>query len=254
MSEPLIVMLHGWPGLPSDYDSVLGLLPGIRCIIPELSGLGAGFRGAPAPGTASAEAHAKRVLAGLPEDVSLIVVGYDIGSRIAQAMLRAAPHRFAGAVLTPGYPGIGARAGDPGVAAHFWYQHFHRTPLAADLIDGQPDAVRAYLTYLIESWAGDDRLATGPRFDEVVRQYARPGAFAASIAWYRDNIGYAGGSPIAGPTTMLWPDADPLFPLAWADDLDAWFSDVELRPIASGHFVPLEAPDAVADAIRRRLT
>ena len=81
MSEPLIVMLHGWPGLPSDYDSVLGLLPGIRCIIPELSGLGAGFRGAPAPGTASAEAHAKRVLAGLPEDVSLIVVGYDIGSR-----------------------------------------------------------------------------------------------------------------------------------------------------------------------------
>lgn len=253
LSEPLVVMLHGRPGLPSDYEAVLAHLPGIRCVVPELSGLGTGFRGAMSRRTAPAEAHAERVLAGLPHDASLLVVDYDIGSRIAQAMLRAAPHRFAGAVLTPGYPGIGTRAGDPGMAAQFWYQHFHRTPLAADLIDGRPDAVRAYLTYIVESWAADDRLATGSRFDDVVRQYARPGAFAASIAWYRDNVGYADGSPIRVPTTILWPDADPLFPLEWADDLDAWFTDVELRPVASGHFVSLEAPETVAEAIRHRL-
>ncbi len=52
------------------------------------------------------------------------------------------------------------------------------------------------------------------------------------------------------PTRMLWPDHDPLFPLAWADALDDWFSDVQLQVLPGvGHFVPLEAPDAVVDAI-----
>lgn len=253
MSDSVVVLLHGWPGLPSDYDAVRALLPGIRSTVPDLRGFGDGFCGAMPVGSASAEAHADRLLADLPDD-PLLVVGYDIGSRIAQAMLRAAPERFTGAVLTPGYPGIGERAGDPAMAKHFWYQHFHRTPLPADLIDGRPDSVRRYLRYLIETWAADPRIAAGQHFDEVVRQYARPGAFDASIAWYRDNVGYAGGSPGHVPATMLWPDADPLFPLEWADDLRTWFTDIELQTVRSGHFLPLESPEAVADAIRRRLT
>lgn len=138
MSEPLVVLLHGWPGLPSDYDDVRTLLPGVRHVVPALAGIGAGFAGAMEPGSASADVHAARLLAALPADVPLVVVGYDVGSRIAQAMTRAAPARNVGAVLTPGYPGIGARSGAPELADRFWYQHFHRTPLAARLIDGRP--------------------------------------------------------------------------------------------------------------------
>jgi pimeloyl-ACP methyl ester carboxylesterase len=253
MSEPLVVLLHGWPGLSSDYDEVRARLHDIACVVPEIVGFGEGFHEPLPAGSASAGAHADRVLAALPGDAPLLVVGYDIGSRIAQAMLRAAPHRFVGAVLTPGYPGIGARSSEPGRAGVFWYQHFHRTPLAAELIDGRPDAVRAYVRHLTTAWAADDRIASGARFDEIVDAYSRPGAFAASIAWYRDNVGYTEGSRIDVPTTMLWPETDPLFPLEWADELDAWFTDIEVRPVPSGHFVPLEAPDAVADAIRGRL-
>ena len=87
MTEPLVVLLHGWPGLPSDYDRVIALLPGARCVAPPLLGIGEGFRGAMAPGSASADAHARRLLSTLPGDAPLLVVGYDIGSRVAQAML-----------------------------------------------------------------------------------------------------------------------------------------------------------------------
>ncbi|WP_404312624.1 alpha/beta fold hydrolase [Agrococcus terreus] len=135
MSEPIVVLLHGWPGLPSDYDAVRAQLPGVRVGVPVLAGLRDGFEGSIEPGAASAAAHAERLLAALPDDAPLVVVGYDIGSRIAQAMVRAAPTRIAGAVLTPGYPGIGSRAGADDLAHRFWYQHFHRTPLAARLID-----------------------------------------------------------------------------------------------------------------------
>lgn len=253
MTEPLVVLLHGWPGLPSDYDEVVAHLADVAHVVPTLAGLGDGFDGPVARGEASADAHARRVLAALPADAELVVVGYDIGSRIAQAMVRADASRITGAVLTPGYPGIGARSGAPELAGRFWYQHFHRTPLAARLVDGRAEAVRDHLAFLVDAWCASDELTTGPRFDAVVRAYSRPGAFAASIAWYRDNVGYADGRPSTVPTTMLWPDRDPLFPVAWTDELDAWFADVECRVIASGHFVPLEAPEQVAAAVLQHL-
>lgn len=253
MREPIVVLLHGWPGLPSDYDAVRALLPGVRVEVPALAGLGDGFAGPMAPGAASAAAHAERLLAALPDDAPLVVVGYDIGSRIAQAMVRAAPERIVAAVLTPGYPGIGTRAGAADLADRFWYQHFHRTPLAERLIDGREDAVREHLAFLIEAWSVDASVAAGPRFEEAVRAYARPGAFAAGIAWYRDNVGYAEGRRSRVPTTMLWPERDPLFPIEWADELPAWFEQVELRIVPGGHFVPLEAPEAMASAILARL-
>jgi len=105
MDQPTVVLLHGWPGLPSDYDDVVTRLPHVRCVVPALAGFGAGFDGPLLLGEASADRHAARLLSTLPTSSPLVVVGYDIGSRIAQAMLRQAPDRFAGAVLTPGTPG-----------------------------------------------------------------------------------------------------------------------------------------------------
>jgi pimeloyl-ACP methyl ester carboxylesterase len=51
-------------------------------------------------------------------------------------------------------------------------------------------------------------------------------------------------------TIMLWGEHD-LFPVAWSDRLDDWFTAVELRVLpGTDHFLPLEAPAAVAAAIR----
>ena len=53
---------------------------------------------------------------------------------------------------------------------------------------------------------------------------------------------------------MLWQEHDPLFPRAWSDRLDAFFAAAELRALDGvGHFSPVEAPAAFADAIRERL-
>jgi pimeloyl-ACP methyl ester carboxylesterase len=60
---------------------------------------------------------------------------------------------------------------------------------------------------------------------------------------------------IAVPTTVLWPEYDPLFPRAWSDRLEEFFDAVELEFLEGiGHFTPVEAPQAFAAAIQRRLT
>ncbi|MEW1835637.1 alpha/beta hydrolase [Microbacterium sp. NPDC079995] len=254
--DQTVVLLHGWPGLPSDYDAVIDGLPGVSVITPDLLGLGAGFDGIPSAEASTADAHAEHVLARLDDAGiagNVVIAGYDIGSRIAQATLRINPERFDGAVLTPGYPGIGDRAASPALASVFWYQHFHRDPVAAQLIDGDERAVRTYLTRVWDSWRADP--APPPHLDDIIAAYARPGAFAASLQWYVANRGYAGETPrITVPTTMLWPGADPLFPVEWSDALNDHFVDACLDVIdGCGHFIPVERPDAMVRAIRSHL-
>jgi pimeloyl-ACP methyl ester carboxylesterase len=59
---------------------------------------------------------------------------------------------------------------------------------------------------------------------------------------------------VALPTTVLWGEHEPLFPVAWADRVGEFFADVDLRVLPGiGHFAPLEAPAAVAAAVRERL-
>jgi len=51
---------------------------------------------------------------------------------------------------------------------------------------------------------------------------------------------------------ILWGEADPIAPPAWADRLGDTFSHVlgvQFLPDI-GHFVPFEAPEAVVEAIR----
>jgi pimeloyl-ACP methyl ester carboxylesterase len=59
---------------------------------------------------------------------------------------------------------------------------------------------------------------------------------------------------ISVPAAILWPEHDPLFPQAWADRLDAFFSDATVQHLSGvGHFVPLEAPQDFASAIQQAL-
>jgi hypothetical protein len=73
-------------------------------------------------------------------------------------------------------------------------------------------------------WGGRGSLA------HLVSVYAPPGAFTASIGWYRAGAGTVArslgeqppgpGQRLAVPTTVLWPQHDPLFPRAWSGRLD----------------------------------
>ena len=243
------------------------LAPDAEVVVPDLRGFGASAGAAGAAVAAfGAEGQARSVL-GLIEELGLerpVIAGYDVGSRVAQAVARARPDAVRALVLAPPLPGASERVLTPEAQSEFWYQPFHRLPLAEQLLDGDERAVRAYLEHF---WVALERAglvtSAGPA-RPAPTLYARPGAFTASIAWYRAGSGTVAVSiaetppapenRIAVPTTVLWPEHDPLFPFAWSDRLDRFFSDVELyRLDGAGHFSPLEAPGAFAAAIRRRL-
>ncbi|MFY9776687.1 MAG: alpha/beta hydrolase [Trebonia sp.] len=262
-SGPAVVLLHGWPGDRTDYRELIPLLDGCEVVAPDLRGFGESDKHPADPGAQYNAAANARSVAGLITDLGLnrpVVFGYDIGSRVAQALARDRPELVKALVITPPVPGVGTRVFGPGPMREFWYQSFHRLPLAEELIDGKPEAVRAYLRHFWNHWSGPAFELGEAALDHLVSVYGPPGAFTASINWYRAGAGTIGlalaeqapapGDRIAAPATVLWPDHDPLFPRDWSDRLDEFFSDVRLRFVdGAGHFAPLEFPAVIAGEI-----
>ena len=199
----------------------------------------------------------------------VVIAGYDVGSRVAQSVARMPD--LVQALYSPprcSAPAIMLTAKAQG---EFWYQAFHQLPLAAQLIDGNPEAVREYLGHFWSHWSGPNFRLSDDDLDRLASDYALPGAFTASIAWYRAGAGMIAQSltelppdraiKIHAPTDVLWPQHDPLFPREWADKLQHYFTDVRLHLADdAGHFTPLECPDQFAELIlirarpaRRRL-
>jgi pimeloyl-ACP methyl ester carboxylesterase len=261
---PAVVLLHGWPGDRADYRDVVPLLsPAMDVVVPDLRGFGESDKHRLDPaGHYSADAQARSV-AGLIEELGLdrpVLGGYDIGSRIAQTLARNRPDLVRALVVSPPLPGIGARILAAEVQREFWYQEFHQLDLAERLVDGSPEAVRAYLRHFWSYWSGPGFEVTEDHLDHLVSGYAEPGAFTASIGWYRARAGAVARSlaerapepadRIAVPTTVLWPEHDPLFPRAWSDRLGEFFADVRLTFVdGAGHFTPLECPRELAAAL-----
>ena len=264
-SGPPVVLLHGWPGDRTDYRSVVPLLAGrADVIVPDFRGFGESDKHDLPPLEAyTRDRQAASVLA-LIDELELerpVVAGYDIGSRVAQVIAGSRPEVFRSLVLVPPLPGAGERVFEPEILAEFWYQHFHNLELAETLIDGQPDQVRRYLSHFWAHWSGPDYTPEPAQLDRLADAYARPGAFVRSINWYRSGSAavaraLAEQTPdpadrITPPTTILWPEHDPLFSRDWSDKVDDWFAAADLRFVDGiGHFVPLEAPEVFAAAIR----
>jgi pimeloyl-ACP methyl ester carboxylesterase len=261
---PAVVLLHGWPGDRHDYRALVPLLGGCEVVVPDLRGFGESDKHPADPATAySAAAQAASVTALIGELglADVVVAGYDIGSRIAQAIAADQPGRLRHLVLAPPLPGIGQRILEPDAQREFWYQSFHQLALAGELVDGMPAAVRAYLAHFWSHWSGPSFTLADADLNRLAAHYSPPGAFTASIGWYRAGAGSvarslaeqapAAGDRVAVPVTVLWPEHDPLFPAAWSGRLDEFFSRASLTMLpGAGHFSPLEAPQPWAAAIR----
>jgi len=261
---PAVVLLHGWPGDRTDYRELVPRLDGCEVLVPDLRGFGASDKHVADPAAQYNGPAQARSVADLITGLGLqrpVVVGYDIGSRVAQSLARARPELVKAMVITPPVPGVGTRVFGPGPLREFWYQAFHRLPLAEDLIDGKPEAVRAYLRHFWTHWSGPGFTLAEADLDHLVSVYGSPGAFTASVGWYRAGGGTAAvattetapapGDRIGTPAVVLWPEHDPLFPRDWSDRLEEFFSQVRLRFVdGAGHFAPLEFPDVLAEEVR----
>jgi pimeloyl-ACP methyl ester carboxylesterase len=261
---PAVLLLHGWPGDRTDYREVVPLVSAAaEVIVPDLRGFGESDKHEADPAAQYNAAAQARSIAGLIEELELrrpVIAGYDVGSRVAQAIARERPDLVRALVIAPPLPGIGERILDPQAQREFWYQSFHNLGLSLELIDGKPDAVRSYLRHFWSHWSGPGYKPAGDDLDHLVSVYQAPGAFAASIAWYRAGAGTVAASlaeqvpepdqRIAVPTTVLWPSHDPLFPRAWSDRIDEFFAAATLTLLDGvGHFTPLECPDIFARAV-----
>ena len=267
-SGPAVVLLHGWPGDHTDYrDLVPRLVDSAVVIVPDLRGFGRSDKHVAEPEAAySGEAQARSVV-GLIEELEVgpaLVAGYDVGSFVAQTVAKIRPDLARSLVVSPPLPGAGKRVLSPSSGREFWYPAFHRLQLAEQIVDGRPDAVRAYLRHFWQHWSGPQYVVDEPSLDRLVEVYSPPGAFTSSIAWYRtssspvsayvEEVAPKAEDRIRTPTTVLWQEFDPIFPREWSDRLGEFFTDFSLEFLPGvGHFTPLEATDRFASTILGRL-
>ena len=137
-----MVLLHGWPGSRSDYDAVVPLLAGsVDAVVPDLRGFGDSDKHDADPARHYDATAQARSIAGLIDELALhrpVIAGYDVGSRVAQA-LAARPARPRGrAGRRPAAARRRTRVLDEQPQREFWYQAFHRLSLAEELVDGDP--------------------------------------------------------------------------------------------------------------------
>ena len=250
-SGPPVVLLHGWPGDRADYREVTRLLSdAAEVIVPDLRGFGESDKHPEPPARAySAQAQARSII-GLIDELGL-----------EAPLARESRELVSAIVVSPPLPGAGDRVLSAEAQREFWYQAFHQLGVVDQIIDGNRPAVRSYLRHFWSHWSGPDFQQPEAELDRLADLYGAPGAFSASIGWYRAGSGMVATSlaekapgpedRIAVPTTILWPDHDPLFPPSWADRLGDFFSAVTLQALSGvGHFVPLEAAPQFAAAIR----
>jgi pimeloyl-ACP methyl ester carboxylesterase len=131
-----------------------------------------------------------------------VLGGYDVGSLVAQTVASMRPDLVRALVVSPPLPGAGNRILELYAVREFWYTTFNQQKVVEELIDGNPKAVRAYLRHFWEHWSGPNYIVAETRLDHLTEMYSRPGAFTASMGWYRSS-----GNPVTACTQEVTPKA-----------------------------------------------
>ena len=248
---PALLLLHGIPS--SSYlwrDVIDPLAATFDVLAPDLLGYGDSDKRLDADLSISAQA---RYMVAVMESLGIhqaAVVGHDIGGGIAQLMAVDEPQRVARLILIDSVvdnnwpvPDI-ARLKEP-----VWDQIMVNRDLRSGLRKGLEAGI----------------VTPGRVTDELVDEWTRPfqdlggrRAYlrAARALNNRDLTSRAKHiEQIEIPTLILWGANDKFLEPRWADTLKHKWRDTTVETIEpGGHFLPLDRPDAVADAILRFLT
>ena len=266
-----VVLLHGFPDDPRAYDGTIGRLAGFGCrvLVPWLRGFGpTRFLDMAAPRSGQQAALGSDLLAFLDAlDLgSAILVGYDWGGRAACIVAALWPERVRGLVTVGGY-GIHdpARADRPASAAYeyrAWYQWYFNTERGrAGLEENRRDICRLLWQLWSPNWSFDDTT-----FERTAASFDNPDFVDVVIHSYRHRRRNAPGDPalehieerlaaqptIAVATVVLVGGADGV--RSDDDDASHFTGPYERRLLEGvGHFLPREAPGAVAAAVQALL-
>ena len=260
--EP-VLLLHGFPQTHYCWRRIIPTLaPGHAVIAPDLRGYG-GSRAD--PGGPHGEGFTKREVAA--ELVALMgelgferftVVGHDRGARVAYRMALDAPDRVERLVLLNVIPTVDQfRRMADGLSLGYWpwFLLAQPAPFPEQLIAAAPEHI---LRFAFDSWSDDasaiDANAFGVYLGALTRQTASSicGDFRASFWLDREHekADREAGRRIASPTLVITGAAETQ--LADAGEVwRAWTTDLRAETVPGGHFIPEEAPQALADALAR---
>ena len=262
-----VILLHGWPGFWYEWAPVIPALASRHdVIVPDLRG----FAHSDKPNLPPEQGYSRSVvaadIAGLAGELGyqrVAVVAHDIGATVAQPLAREHPELVTRLVLfNPPYPGIGRRWREPGHVREIWYQIFHTLSWADELVGASRATIMLYLRHFLMHWSHRTEWVTEQELEHYVDAYSQPGALRGGFNYYRarERTRTTEGDPppatfsVPQPTLVLWGEADPVLPVAWADRLSEYFPQLTFKRIpAVGHFMMREAPDLVVDEVLRFL-
>jgi haloacetate dehalogenase len=257
---PAVLLLHGYPQTHLIWRHLaLGWAERFAVVAPDLKGYGASD--APPPAADSSN-YSKRAMAaelvGLMHalgHVRFAVVGHDRGARVAYRLALDHPQSVTKLVTLDIIPTGAAWAA---ATRTFAINTFHWGFLAQGaglperLIGGDPDA---WLEYCCRKWVRDAS-ALDDALEEYKRAFRRPEVVAATCADYRagatlddehDRADLAAGRKIACPMLAVMSGAR-----AQREPPEVWRQyalDVRGLTVDCGHFIPEEAPEAIAGPI-----
>lgn len=267
--QPLI-LLHGWPSDPHDWDGVAPRLAaeGCRVLVPWLRGFGpTRFLGSQTPrsGQQAALGADLRDFMGALGIPQALLVGYDWGGRAACVTAALWPARVRALVSITGYniqhiPTAG-RPAAPAQEHRYWYQWYFNTERGrAGLRENRRDLCRLLWRLWSPNWRFDEAA-----FEATAISFDNPDFVDVTIHSYRHRYANAVGDPaleplerqlaerppISVPTIVLHGEDDGVGPPAQSESHQRYFTgryERRVIPIA-GHFLPREAPDAVVRAV-----
>ncbi|WP_428964033.1 alpha/beta fold hydrolase [Micromonospora fluostatini] len=252
--EP-VLLLHGFPQHGGEFDDVLPALhaAGLRTYAPDQRGY--------SPDARPPEVADYRITECVADALALLdaleaprvhLVGHDWGALVAWHL--AAGHadrvRTLTAVSVPHPAAMAYALGtDPEQRDRSAYIGLFRQPGKAEdvLLADDATALRALLTGV-----GD-----ADRVDRYAAPMREPGALTAALNWYRamSPTDLAEVAPARVPTTFVWSDQDPAVGRTAAEACAAQVTGeyrlVELTGVS--HWIPDEAPAALAEAILARV-
>lgn len=268
---PPLVCLHGFPETHVMWAKIAPrLAERFRVILPDLRGYG--WSGV-APVVPDHAQMSKRALAAdivaLMDELGydrFALAGHDRGARVAYRLALDHPGRLTKLAILDVVPtaDMWARVDAAfGLKTYHWFFLAQPAPMPERLIGGAPVE---WLEHTLASWTATKTLAA---FDPVaLAQYRAfftvPERIAATCEDYRagagidralDEADFSSGRRIDVPMLVLWGAADQSKTKSEYDPLSIWRpwlapdTPLDGLPIACGHFLAEEAPQATADAL-----
>lgn len=258
-----VLLLHGFPQTHYCWHRVAPALSGQRTVVVcDLKGYG---ESRSAPGGTLGEGYSKREMAA--ELVELMaqlgyerfsVVGHDRGGRVAYRMAldhREAVERLAVLNIVPTVDQFERMAADLSIDYYPWLLLAQPPPFAERLISA---GAEYFLRHTLDSWAATPA-AIAPQATERYLHAFTPQAISGMCADYRasfhidrptDAEDRQAGRRIRPPVLVHWGAEEHAMSDGPLHVWRHWADTVHGGPLASGHFIPEEAPEELLASLQ----